>query len=80
MPQKDRWVLKALLAKEVHSGLKFLYHATHPATLSVCKKTITSQKDNAMKSEKAINPKVSNILIDDEIGANLKLLDDILKP
>jgi hypothetical protein len=33
-----------------------------------------------MKSEKAINPKVSNILIDDEIGANLKLLDDILKP
>ena len=72
--------MKVLLAKEAHFGLKCLHFVTNPATLSACKKNITLQGDNAMKNEKALNPKVSNILIVDDMGANLKLLDDILLP
>ncbi len=33
-----------------------------------------------MEIEKALSPKVPNILIVDDMGANLKLLDEILKP
>jgi signal transduction histidine kinase len=36
--------------------------------------------NNAMKNEKAINAGLFNILIVDDIGTNLKLLDDILIP